>query len=100
MNKDYTVAFVTPEIMVPELGEPACGANFRGGLGRLSCDIMEGLAKRNIKVVGIAPFYESHWLTREKIDYGPNENSFCLRRKLCDGAFEASFKKIDRGGTD
>ena len=69
MNKDYLVVFVTPEIMIPEFGEPACGANFRGGLGILAGDIMEGLAKKNIKALGIAPFYDLHWMTREKISY-------------------------------
>lgn len=65
MKKKYTVVFVTPEMMIPELPEPACGANFRGGLGILAGDIMDGAARRGVKIIGITPLYQLHWMTRE-----------------------------------
>ncbi len=67
--KSYTVAFVTPEMMIPELGTFACNGNFRGGLGDLSGHIPDGMMKRGLKVLPITYFYPIHWQTREPINY-------------------------------
>jgi len=69
MASKYTVVFVTPEMLMPELGEPACGANFRGGLGILAGDIMKGLAERGVYTIGFTPLYHQHWMTKETINY-------------------------------
>lgn len=69
MTKNYTVVSVTPEMLMPELGEPACGANSRGGLGILAGDTMSGLAQRGINAIGFAPLYHQHWMTKEIINY-------------------------------
>jgi len=102
VNKDYLVVFVTPEIMIPEFGEPACGANFRGGLGILAGDIMEGLAKKNIKALGIAPFYDLHWMTREKISYEntPAKPLFKLKVGFNGKAKMVGVMKMERAGLE
>lgn len=41
----YSVGFATAEMMFPELGEHASNGLFRGGLGDLSGDIMEGFVR-------------------------------------------------------
>lgn len=94
MREKYTVVFVTPEMMMPELSEPACGANFRGGLGILAGDIMEGLAIGKIDAIGIAPFYNRHWLSKEKIFYGEPVFQLTILGQPMD------FYKVHRGGTD
>ena len=58
------VAFLTMEMLVPDLPEPQCGANFRGGLGILSGDIMAGLPDVKIDGVGFCPLYHRPWFNR------------------------------------
>lgn len=67
--KPYTIAFVTAEMMISELGRFACDGNFRGGLGDLAGHIPDGMSRRGIKVIPITYFYPNHWQTREAIDY-------------------------------
>lgn len=68
-RKDLTIAFLSMEMALPELEEPACGANFKGGLGIFSGDTMSGLAKCGIKTYAFVPFYHRHPTTREAISY-------------------------------
>lgn len=100
MKSEYTVVFISPEMIMPELGEPALGANFRGGLGILAGDISEGLAKANINAITITPLYSRHWMTKEFIDYEktPAEKIFNLRP--LDNFNEAQIFKINRAGTN
>lgn len=64
------IALVSPEMAMPALGEPACGANFRGGLGLLAREIAEGLnARGSVQSIALVPFYETHWLSRQPIAY-------------------------------
>jgi len=97
MKKDYTVLFVSPEMMIPELPEPACGANFRGGLGILSGDIMEGLARREVGAVAITPFYNSHWMTHEGIIYDRTPAQTLFEIVVNDKPVKV--REIWRGGT-
>ncbi|MBI4836778.1 MAG: glycogen/starch synthase [Candidatus Portnoybacteria bacterium] len=69
LKKKYSILLVSPEMMIPELGSAACNANFRGGLGILAGDIMEGLAKQGINATAIVPFNDRDWKTRGKINY-------------------------------
>ena len=64
------VVLVSPEMAIPQLGEPMCGANFRGGLGLLAGDIAECLNNEgSITTVCIVPFHGTHWLSRASISY-------------------------------
>ncbi len=97
MKKEYTVVFVTPEMMMPELPEPACGANFRGGLGILAGDVMEGLAKREVKAIGIVPLYQLHWMTKE--DTSAIVSALPLRCAVRALGRKIEAREVNRGGT-
>lgn len=73
MKRNYTVVFVSMEMLISEFSEPARGANFRGGLGILAGDIMEGLRKCGIRAFGIIPLYNRHWATGQTIGYDSRE---------------------------
>jgi len=88
------IVVVTPEMMIPEFPESARGANFRGGLGILSGDIMVGLAKGKVEAVGIIPLYKFHWMTHEKIDYS---NTLILFELKVNGKL-IKVREIQRGG--
>lgn len=75
------LVFLTME-MTLELPEPYCGANFRGGLGILSGDIMAGLPRINpagmlrglpdigIEALGFVPLYHRPWFQKSTtLDY-------------------------------
>lgn len=68
-KKDIIIAFLSMEMTLPELGDLACGANFKGGLGIFSGDAMSGLAKCGIKTYAFVPFYHHHSTTREIVEY-------------------------------
>jgi glucan phosphorylase len=89
---------IGPEINVPEFPEPACGANFRGGLGLLLGDVMEGLAINGVPAVGIVPLYERHWLTGEKVDYDKTPTSLAFRLLIPALQREVNVRSFDRGG--
>ena len=57
------------EMMIPELPEPARGANFRGGLGILSGDIAAGLKRAGIPAMGIIPLYNRYWVDSREVSY-------------------------------
>lgn len=98
IKENYTVVFVSMEMVIPELQEPACGANFRGGLGILAGDIMEGLAKRGIKAFGIVPFNQLHWMTGERIFYNQSSAQYLFEAEINGKTIKAW--KINRGGSD
>ncbi|PIR02167.1 MAG: hypothetical protein CO031_02545 [Candidatus Nealsonbacteria bacterium CG_4_9_14_0_2_um_filter_37_38] len=102
MERNYNIVFVTPEMMIPELEEPACEANFRGGLGILSGDIMEGLTKRGINAKAIVPFYDLNWVTREKINYDKTSAQFLfeLSPQINGRRDSINIWKINRAGTE
>lgn len=64
-----TVAVVSAEMMIPELGTVACSANQRGGLGDLTGHMMEGFVKNGIRVISITYFYPRDWQSGKIIDY-------------------------------
>lgn len=64
-----TVAFITGEMMIPELKRFACNGNFRGGLGDLAGHIPDGMSRQGIQVIPVTYFYPVHWQTREAINY-------------------------------
>lgn len=99
MKKDYLVVSVSPEMMIPELPEPACGANFRGGLGILSGDEMGGLAKLGIRAIGFMPLYRFHWMTREDTIQTIMANTV-LKEKVEIFGKTVEARVINRGGTD
>ncbi|PIQ92906.1 MAG: hypothetical protein COV69_00800 [Parcubacteria group bacterium CG11_big_fil_rev_8_21_14_0_20_39_14] len=96
MKDKYTVVFATPEMMIPELPEPACGANFRGGLGILAGDVMEGLAKRGVQAIGIVPLYQLHWVTKEDISATVSALPLRCVAEVLGRKIEA--KEVNRGG--
>ena len=94
------IAVVSMEMLIPEFSEPFRGANFRGGLGILTGEIMEGLAKNNIEAVAIVPFYQFHWLTKEKIAYSNSsaKSVFKLQSRISEKDHNLEIFKIDRAG--
>lgn len=100
MKSEYTIIFISPEMIIPELEETALGANFRGGLGILAGDICEGLAKQKIKAIAITPLYSRHWMTKENIDYGKTPAKEVFKAKPLAHFGEASILKTDRAGID
>lgn len=101
MKKDSIVVFISMEMLIPELLEPGRSANFKGGLGILSGDIMEGFAKTGIKGVGVIPFYHLHWLNREKIEYSlPAQFLFELRPEINGKRKSLKVWKVNRGGSE
>ncbi|TSC61967.1 MAG: glycogen phosphorylase [Parcubacteria group bacterium Gr01-1014_48] len=68
-TRKLTIVYVSVEMMIPELGEEACTANFRGGLGDLAGHTVEGLVKCGINVIPITFFYTKNWQTGENVDY-------------------------------
>lgn len=74
------VAFLTMEMLIPDLPEPQCGANFRGGLGILSGDIMAGLSDVKVDGVGFCPLYHRPWFNKNvELSY---DNCTELKRKI------------------
>ncbi len=68
-DRKLTIVYVSVEMMIPELGEEACTANFRGGLGDLAGHTIEGLVKSGINVVPITLLYTTNWQTGKSVDY-------------------------------
>jgi len=74
-KKDPVVVMLSMEALMPDLPEPARGANFRGGLGILCGDIT--------RVTKIIPLYGGAWLNGEKISYeGIGEEPFRINPKI------------------
>lgn len=67
--KKYSGVAVFPEMLIPELGESACGGNQRGGLGILAGDLVEGAHQKELNFLPITGFYDISWMTGEKIFY-------------------------------
>jgi len=87
-------------MIIPELKEPALGANFRGGLGILAGDISEGLAKKRIDAITITPFYSRHWMTKKHINYNETPAKHVFDLKPLEHFEKAQIFKIDRAGTN
>lgn len=101
MEKNFNIVFVSMEMSIPEFPEPVRGANFKGGLGILAGDIMNGLKKSDIKVIGIVPFYNHHWGTREVISYDKiGQLVLELRPQINEKRYTIKVWKINRGGCD
>jgi hypothetical protein len=101
MEKILKIGFVTPEMMVPDLGE-ACDMIFAGGLGILAGEIFRGLgefgntllADKNIAIesVCVAPGFAYDWRPeRKRVTYRCDKNNgngngcgniFTLQRRL------------------
>lgn len=74
------VAFLTMEMLLPGLPEPYCGANFRGGLGILSGDIMAGMPDARIEGAGFMPLYHRPWFNKNiELSY---DNCAEIKRKI------------------
>lgn len=98
MRRNHTIVFVSMEMLIPEFPEPIRGANFRGGLGILAGDIVEGLKKAGIKAIGIVPFYSYRWANREKISYDSLAQQFFELEPASNR--KVRVWKIIRGGGD
>ena len=92
MKNDYIVVVLSMEMTMPELPEPARGANFRGGLGILAGDIVSGLKRSGIKGFSIVPFYRRHWINGKEIFYGSPARKVMELNSL-------NVWEINRGGT-
>lgn len=69
--KTPKIAFLSMEIMVPELPEPNCSANFRGGLGILAGDILARMNEIEVEGIGFMPFYHRPWFRQSaELNYG------------------------------
>lgn len=98
MARDYTVAYFTAEMMIPEIP-----GFFRGGLGDLAGHTPEGMIKRGIRVIPITIGYPFHWQTGQPIDYGRVPGMHYLFDLDVDIYFPSVRKRvpifaIDRGG--
>lgn len=100
LKKKCLILFVSPEMMIPELGPAACNANFRGGLGILAGDIMEGLAKRGINAAAVVPFNDRDWRTRGKINYDKTNPVTDLEIKIRNRDRRIRVIKAKRAGLD
>jgi len=92
MNGDFTVAFFSMEMVIPELPEPVRGANFKGGLGILAGDIAAGLKRAGIKGLAIIPLYRYRWIDGKEIFYGSSIPKVMDLNSL-------NIREINRGGT-
>lgn len=60
--KGKKILYLCMEMLVPELNEDCKQANFKGGLGILAGDTMEGLKNLGLDVVAVIPIYNSRWI--------------------------------------
>jgi len=65
----FSLAFVTSEMLIPELGPVVSPALYRGGLGDLSGHVIEGLVKKGIPTIPITYGYPVDWKTGQTVDY-------------------------------
>lgn len=96
MNKNYTVAFVTAEMMITEIP-----GFFRGGLGDWAGHVPEGAVKRGLRIIPITIGYSRHWQTGQPIDYGNVPGAHYLFDLEVDIHFHRKYIPIfciDRGG--
>lgn len=56
------VLYLCMEMLMPEMGPSARAANFKGGLGILAGDTMEGLKAIGTDVAAIIPMYQYEWV--------------------------------------
>lgn len=100
--KNTEIIYVPPEMVMPELGEIACGANSRGGLGLLGCDTMDAFTKLGIRAKAIVPLYGYHWVSREKIDYDktPAQRIFDLTVEINGKRKTVEVRKINVAGVE
>ncbi|MFH1416437.1 MAG: glycogen/starch synthase, partial [Elusimicrobiota bacterium] len=55
------ILYLCMEMMIPELNEDCRQANFKGGLGLLAGDTMEGFKNLGLDVTAVIPIYNSRW---------------------------------------
>ncbi len=60
--KGKKILYLCMEMLIPELNEDCKQANFKGGLGILAGDTMEGLKNLGLDVVAVIPIYNSRWI--------------------------------------
>ncbi|MBN2407632.1 MAG: glycogen/starch synthase [Elusimicrobia bacterium] len=56
------ILYLSMEMLFPEMGEDCRQANFKGGLGILAGDTMEGFNDIGINVTAITPIYKNRWV--------------------------------------
>ena len=94
-----TIVFLSMEMMIPELGNIACNANFKGGLGIFAGDVVSSLSKLGFPNFSFVPFYHHDHKTREAINY---EKSYADSLILTDQEKRFGLKRIylaKRGGS-
>lgn len=96
----YSVGFATAEMMFPELGEHASNGLFRGGLGDLSGDIMEGFVRCGIDVLPTVYGYSVNYQTRTPVNYGdtPAHSLFNLDADIYWNTVTTPVWSADRAG--
>ncbi len=60
--KDKKILYLCMEMLMPELSMHARSGNFKGGLGILAGDTMEGLKKIGLDVTAVIPMYKYEWI--------------------------------------
>ncbi len=60
------ILYLCMEMLMPELSSSARAANFKGGLGILAGDTMEGLKAAGLDVTAIIPLYKYEWIQEIK----------------------------------
>jgi starch phosphorylase len=60
--KGKKILYMSMEMVFPEMNEEERFANFKGGLGVLACDTMEGLYHLGLDVIGVVPLYNFGWI--------------------------------------
>ncbi len=70
--------YLSMEMLFPEMGVEARSANFKGGLGILAGDTMEGLSSIGLDVNAVIPMYSHYWA-----------------QKIVDGGQHIEIKEVD-----
>jgi len=61
---DKKILYLSMEMLFPEMCEEGRSANFKGGLGILAGDTMEGLRNIGLDVTAIIPLYSDRWIQK------------------------------------
>ncbi len=64
--KDKKTLYLSMEMLFPEMTEEGRSANFKGGLGILAGDTMEGLYNTGFDVTAVVPLYSHRWIQKIK----------------------------------
>ncbi len=112
------VLYLCMEMLLPELNEDGRNANFKGGLGILAGDTMEGYSNIGIASLAVIPIYHSRWIQNiendrqnvsiKEVDYSKeplkrvndrDNNPLTVSITFEDEKYDIEVYSINRGGT-